>query len=306
MATIRINTDAEALLNDIDLSNLFAVPYSRNQQGVGQFTLPLKGEGTITLLVYGESLPSSLFDWLIPGQGTVSRVEFKNTAGSLLFSVALPPGNSVRQANFAQAFISGNAQSAVNLFLIGNDTVQSSIDVTIEPFPQIENIILANPALVAFGNQKNNRLTGNNLSNLLVGNQGADRLTGKGGADTFALGARSSNLNATTRDVITDFRPSQGDEIQISRSLYAMPETTQLTFRAFRSTAFQDLLNGAAATSSRRFVYNLDTGILYYNANGSSRGFGNNGGDLVELLPVGGAIPQLSSTNISNLLDLVA
>ncbi|EPE99272.1 tandem-95 repeat protein, partial [Rhizobium grahamii] len=61
-------------------------------------------------------------------------------------------------------------------------------------------------------------LTGNALANILEGGAGKDTLIGGGGADTFVLDVDAlSNINMA--DVITDYKASEGDTLDVSKLL---------------------------------------------------------------------------------------
>ncbi len=71
-------------------------------------------------------------------------------------------------------------------------------------------------SLVLHGSAGANRLTGSSGANALHGGAGADTLTGGGGADLFVY-ARLGDLGtrAASTDLITDFRRSQGDRVDL-------------------------------------------------------------------------------------------
>ncbi|MCV9963095.1 hypothetical protein OIU34_14390 [Pararhizobium sp. BT-229] len=65
------------------------------------------------------------------------------------------------------------------------------------------------------GGSASDRLYGGDGDDVLTGNKGLDRLTGGSGADHFVFkNADESLVAAKGRDVITDFRHSEGDKIQ--------------------------------------------------------------------------------------------
>lgn len=66
------------------------------------------------------------------------------------------------------------------------------------------------------GSRFNDTLKGNERSNFIGGNAGADKLTGGAGADTFVFVATSdSTRSAKGRDIITDFKQSEKDQIDL-------------------------------------------------------------------------------------------
>jgi len=124
--------------------------------------------------------------------------------------------------------------------------------------------------------------TGNKLDNLIVGNDrnnvldggigGVDVLTGMGGADIFRLSARPSSFSASTADRISDFSPSEGDKLQILKNIYRI-KSANVSLTIAQTTSNVD----AALRGSALFVYNLSSGELIWNENGTTRGFGRGG-----------------------------
>lgn len=69
----------------------------------------------------------------------------------------------------------------------------------------------------AIGSRYGDRITGNAVANVLRGRGGRDVLKGLGGADRFVYRTLAeSRPGAASRDVITDFRPQDGDKIDLS------------------------------------------------------------------------------------------
>jgi Ca2+-binding RTX toxin-like protein len=69
---------------------------------------------------------------------------------------------------------------------------------------------------VLSGGRANDTLRGGDGEDALTGNKGADRLTGGKGADHFVFADASDSLpTAGARDVITDFKQSEGDKIHL-------------------------------------------------------------------------------------------
>ncbi|GLR49902.1 hypothetical protein KYK30_30120 [Shinella yambaruensis] len=69
---------------------------------------------------------------------------------------------------------------------------------------------------ILFGNTGNDTLNGGVGDDQLNGGLGADKLTGGRGADTFIFTKISdSKVNSAASDIITDFRRSQGDKIDL-------------------------------------------------------------------------------------------
>lgn len=80
----------------------------------------------------------------------------------------------------------------------GKDTVISEINFTLSTY--LENLKLIGPnALIATGNQQDNKLTGNEYENMLIGNLGNDTLKGGASSDTYRVSwARDGRTEMTT------------------------------------------------------------------------------------------------------------
>jgi hypothetical protein len=113
--------------------------------------------------------------------------------------------------------------------------------------------------LTIIGNAGPNVLTGTAYDDTIVGGAGNDTLTGGNGADTFVF-------NAAGKDTITDFAPGT-DVLQFSLAKFAAVGSAPgaLDPNAFWSAA------GAVAghDADDRIVYDTNTGILYYDVDGS-------------------------------------
>lgn len=98
----------------------------------------------------------------------------------------------------------------------GRDHVMSSVTWQLGEYQ--ENLFLnGSKAVDATGNAGRNILAGNSKANEITGLGGRDTLIGGTGADTFVFtGLQDSGKTASTRDVIDDFKRSQGDEIDLS------------------------------------------------------------------------------------------
>ncbi|MGF9757382.1 calcium-binding protein [Microvirga sp. 0TCS3.31] len=127
------------------------------------------------------------------------------------------------------------------------------------------------------GSQFNDILTGSNAGNDLYGHEGSDQLFGAGGNDTVSGGEGSDwlegragrdvfrfdvALNASTNiDQIVDFSAAEGDQIQLSRSIFGAISGIYMDSSAFA-------VGSTATTALHRIVYNQGTGALSYDADG--------------------------------------
>jgi len=122
---------------------------------------------------------------------------------------------------------------------------------------------------VLVGDSGNDLLNGGGGADRLIGGIGRDTLIGGGGPDQFVFDiGRAFRRSPMGVDVIQDFR--RPDKIVLDRT----------TFTAFRNNtiSFQSVRNVAQARNSQALItYVRSTGALYYNQNGSRRGFGQGG-----------------------------
>ncbi|MBE9609136.1 calcium-binding protein [Chitinilyticum piscinae] len=167
-------------------------------------------------------------------------------------------GNDQYFVDSSQDVISGEAAAT------GTDGVYSSITYTLGASSYLENLTLLSGATNATGNSLNNTLTGNTASNTLSGNAGNDVLIGGLGRDLLIGGAGSdrfdfnsvqeSGLGSVYRDVISDFKSSEGDKLDLS------------TIDANSATASNDAFSYiGSAGFSHAGQLKLIGGILYGN-----------------------------------------
>ncbi|MEY3757324.1 MAG: hypothetical protein RLZZ263_478, partial [Cyanobacteriota bacterium] len=120
-----------------------------------------------------------------------------------------------------------------------------------------------------------------------------DTLTGTSFADTFAFStAPNYSSNGSTSDVITNFNPTEGDLIKLSKSAFGISS-------GGLSPTFAQVNSASALTtqlgSSAQIVYDQSTGFLYNNQDGAlTNGCGSNGGIFAVLT----GKPTLSSGNL--------
>jgi len=110
------------------------------------------------------------------------------------------------------------------------------------------------------GRGGSDRLFGGTENDRLSGGLGRDILSGGAGADTFMFDVA---LKATNADTIRDF-VSADDTIEIDADLLARIPTGTLSANAFYRSS-----GGQAHDASDRFIYETDTGRLYYDKDGT-------------------------------------
>jgi len=140
--------------------------------------------------------------------------------------------------------------------------------------------------LAIVGTVQRDVITGSGEGEVLAGGKGKDEMTGVGGPDAF-LFETPGEFGTSRADIITDFNSAEGDKLVLSRQNFG--ETNKIGLRVVASRG--ELRN--AALSKKSFIYFQNKGLLYYNENVKSRGFGN-GGVFAQLL--GG--PDISASDI--------
>jgi Ca2+-binding RTX toxin-like protein len=140
----------------------------------------------------------------------------------------------------------------------GTDTVQSCITYTVGA--NVENLtLLGNNAIDATGSGLANTLVGNVGNNILDGGLGNDTLSGSGGINAFLF---DTTLGPTNVDTIADFNVAT-DGIRLDKDIFtAFTTTGGLSASAFQTGA-------AAADATDRIIYNMLTGDLFYDSDGT-------------------------------------
>jgi Ca2+-binding RTX toxin-like protein len=143
----------------------------------------------------------------------------------------------------------------------GFDTVIASTSVLLSAY--VEQLILAAGAgaINGTGNEIANIIQGNNASNTLKGNGGNDTLTGNGGGDRFIF----ERPDQEGTDTITDFNASEDIIGILNGNPFASAGLTNNTY--LQASQFHQ--GNAAADASDRFIYDITTGSLYFDADGT-------------------------------------
>lgn len=153
----------------------------------------------------------------------------------------------------------------------GNDTVYSSVTYGLTAGYEIENLILSGVTSISgFGNDYGNTITGNSAINTLAGGGGNDTLLGNGGADVLIGGTGLDTFRYDSRtyggDTVMDFN-SADDTFAFKSSAFS-----SLALGGIAANQWQSGTSDVALTSTVRFFYETDTGILRFDSNGSGGG----------------------------------
>jgi alpha-tubulin suppressor-like RCC1 family protein len=141
----------------------------------------------------------------------------------------------------------------------GIDQIWTSISLNLSDYANVENLRLSGTANIdATGNALANLITGNSGDNDIASGLGNDRLYGKGGADIFHF-AEFGDANS---DWINDF--DSDDAIALDGSAFTGLARTNGHLIA------ADFVRGSAASiaGEAAVIYNANTGILSYDADG--------------------------------------
>ncbi|MEQ9552977.1 MAG: calcium-binding protein [Coleofasciculus sp. G3-WIS-01] len=122
------------------------------------------------------------------------------------------------------------------------------------------------------GGDGSDRILGGENDDVLVGGNGNDQLIGGNGQDSFILSG--SSFAQAGIDGIADFVGGT-DTIQLSKRTFAALTGSSSELSAGEFASVTD--NAAAAISTAIIVYNSTNGLLFYNPNGDTIGFGGGG-----------------------------
>ena len=97
-------------------------------------------------------------------------------------------------------------------------------------------------------------------------------MTGGAGADVFRFSTKPK-FGASTADNISDFKSSEGDLLQISKSAFGLSSNATASLTTVSSASALSTALGSTST----LVYDNSNGNLYWNQNGNKSGFGSGG-----------------------------
>lgn len=160
----------------------------------------------------------------------------------------------------------------------GTDTVVSEISYTLGK--NLENLKLSVDIPIA---QQNINATGNELANTIVGNDGDNIINGKLGSDTLSGGLGADSFVFDTKfeldkakkqlsvDHIKDFVTGE-DVLVLSSKIFTIYAADVKNDAVDISGDFYSALGATPQTPNDHFVYDLKTGTLYYDPDGSKVG----------------------------------
>ncbi|WP_052418196.1 calcium-binding protein [Pseudooceanicola atlanticus] len=209
-----------------------------------------------------------------------ANISFNNTSGTPVQEVR---GNSGNNEFFGSAFAAtqtflgmdgddtytilrprylSNREGATIIegYDAGHDTVRSGYSYALTA--HVEDLVLLKQITAnGIGNGLDNVLSGSGGNNTLIGREGNDTLVGNGGADTFVF---DRALGPNNQDYVADFTTGE-DKILLHSNVFAALSSGQLAESEFH-------LGAAAADADDHVLYDMSTGTLRYDADGTGAG----------------------------------
>ena len=188
----------------------------------------------------GYTLPGYMSNLILTGTAAINGTGNKlnnrltgNSANNILDGKAGTDTMAGKLGNDTY-IVDNTADKILEAVNAGTDAVKSSVSYALGS--NIENMALTGiNAINGTGNSLNNRLAGNSANNILHGKRGSDVILGHAGSDTLIGGlgldiltggkgadiflyqsTLESGNNPASRDIITDFKGSKGDKIDLS------------------------------------------------------------------------------------------
>lgn len=120
-------------------------------------------------------------------------------------------------------------------------------------------------------------IIGSDEGEALAGGRGRDQITGGRGADAFVF-ETPGEFGKRRADYIFDFNRDERDKVAVVSG----------AFEGIKRIRFKSVYGKRrvknASEGDANLIYNEKNGKLYYDANGSERGLGNDGGAFAQLL----------------------
>ena len=249
-----------------------------NGDAIDDADAPMKAAGTdtVTYAAAAAAVTVNLTTGKATGEGADTLINIENVIGTR-FADAITgnAGRNVLNGGNGNDVLAGGAGNDSLIGGQGSDTVEFSkakAAVTVDlaagrasgegadSLSGIENVRGSAFGDVISGSSSRNTLNGGDGRDTLNGGTGADTLTGGKGRDTFVHDRRDA------MDTITDFSPGQ-DRLEIDNAIFANL-TSLLLEGSLRAAQF---LSGPVplATAEAQFLYETDTGILRFDADGA-------------------------------------
>jgi Ca2+-binding RTX toxin-like protein len=167
-----------------------------------------------------------------------------------------------------RAYFTGSIAATVNLALTTAQNTGHGTDTILN----VEHISSGSGNDRLTGNALGNSLSAGNGNDMLYGGSGNDALYGGGGNDSLTGGSGrdtfvfNTTLSSGNIDRITDYSVVD-DTIRLDDTVFVGLTTGTLAVSAFTAN-----LTGTAADALDRVIYEMDTGRLYFDADGSGAG----------------------------------
>ncbi len=276
-AEITSNTELQETLEDIyegDINNIDAF--------VG-----LLAEDHVTNAAVGETLQAVLVDQFVALRDG-DRFYYENTfSDSEITEIENTSLSDIIRYNTDTTIIQDNAFSLINEGTNGSDVLEGGLGDdsifggggrdTISGYAG-DDLILGERGNdfinggsgddVLDGGRRNDRIIGGDGDDTLIGGAGTDILTGGGGADDFVFGGENLRFRQLRLDIIEDFDATE-DQIVVSEETFG-------DLSGETSFGVADSLDSAIFSNST-IIYEQSTGVLIYNQNGDTPGFGRGG-----------------------------
>ena len=174
--------------------------------------------------------------------------------------------------------ISDNVQSiGEDSFSYNTQEIESISDITTQG--RVSSAELTKPLKVKkgsikkliIGSKNKDKIIGDYYDEILAGREGKDVLTGKGGFDGFLFDTPNS-MGRKYADVIKDFDSGEGDSILLSKGIFDIDNKVTLRTVTGKKAAKK------ASKGNDKFIYDDKKGLLFFNADGKEKGWGDNGG----------------------------
>ena len=140
-------------------------------------------------------------------------------------------------------------------------------------FESISKIKLSLKNAIKASGKKGDKLIGTDSSDTIVSGKGVDTMVGKDGADYFVY-KQKKNFGKKKADKVIDFDSNDGDTIIIKGKSFSSEVKKEATFAQASNKKQAKKL----AKQDVDFIYEKKKGRLYFNSNGESKGFGDQGG----------------------------